>query len=747
MSIFFITDLLARIKAKLGIGLPIQELKRVERLIQEGNLDDALKEVEIINGKDNLTEEFRLKGQILKCDILIQKQDYETGLNLAEQTLKRSKEINIPLITLDAIICQINALLGVGKFDDCLEIIAEGEKQLKTMERVNKKETIEKQAAFLEVKGKVQSRKGDKKLALELLQKSLSIRDELKNLYEKAGLLNTIGILHASKGEFDLALEHLQQSLMIYEDLGINQPTIKLFNNIGLIYSYKGELDKSVEYYQKSLDLSEKFGNKQISATLSLNIGQTYLYKGELDFALDYTQRSLEMYEELDSKNEIAICLNNIGNIFESKGELSQALEVYTRSLKVFEEIGNKQDTVISFNNMGNVYRARGDADRATTYYKQSLNLLEEIGNNLETSAALFNLILLTVHWGDMKDSQPYLQKLQEIDEKEKNKAIHQIYRLARAITLRTSARVVKQAEAQQIFQTIAEEDIIQYEYTVEAMMNLCEILLQELRASGNEEVLTEIKDILQKLQTIAENQNSFSLLVDTYLLKSKMALLELDLDSARQLLGDAQQIAQDKGLQKLAMMISGEYDTLMDQLGKWTDLIDQNVPMIEKLELTELESMVTRIIRKKAETPEFAEEEPALLLLLSESGTVKFSHQFVSEEILNDRVIGDLLTAINSFIQETFSATGSIERIKHKEHTLLMKPLDPLLCCYVFKGQSYSALQKLDNFLGQIKDSRALWNLITSTSTSDKPLPERKKMKDIVSDVFLSPPQAVLQD
>jgi hypothetical protein len=279
-------------------------------------------------------------------------------------------------------------------------------------------------------------------------------------------------------------------------------------------------------------------------------------------------------------------------------------------------------------------------------------------------------------------------------------------------------------------------------------MLNLCDMLLLELRTSGNEEVLKEITGILEKLQTIGENQHSYSLLVDTYMLKSKMALLELDLDSARQLLSEAQQMAEEKGLQNLAMMISGEYDTLMDQLGKWTDLIDQNVPMIEKLELTELEGMVSRIIRKKAETPEFAGEEPALFLILTETGTMKFSKQFAPEGTLDDKVIGDLLTAINSFIQETFAATGSIERIKHKEHTLLMKPIDPLLCCYVFKGQSYSALRKLDTLIDTIRSSRSLWRLLTSPTKSDKLLPAEKEMEETVTKIFLSQDSsAILQD
>ncbi|MFX1506153.1 MAG: tetratricopeptide repeat protein [Promethearchaeota archaeon] len=739
MAVSFISDFITRIKEKLKLSKPSKILENIERLVQEGNLEQAMKELQQFEETSDLAESDRLRGQILKCSILNENRDYENGLKLSKQTLTKTKELGHSILMIDTMICLGNALLGVGELDESLTIVEKIESQLKKINNIQERELSKRIAVAIELKGKLYRRKGDRDHAIELLQESLAIREKLQDSYATADLFNNLGIIHASKGEFDPSLDYLQKSLEIYEELKIDQPLVKIFNNIGLIYSYKGELDKSLEYYQKGLDLSDKFENKQISATLLHNIGQIYLSKGELDFALDYNQRSLVIYEELDSTYELAICLDNIGNIFESKGELDQALEVYTRSLNMFEKIQDNSSIAVSLNNIGNVYRKRGEAKEAISYYQKGLKFFEEVGNNLETSTALHNLVLTTVYGEDVGEPQPYLQKLQEINSKEDNKVINQIYQLSNAIVLRKSARVVKQAEAQQIFQQIAEDEIIRHEYTVDAMLNLCDMLLLELRSSGNEEVLKEITGILQELQTIAENQHSYSLLVDTFMLKSKMALLELDLNSARQLLNEAQQIAEEKGLQNLAMMISGEYDTLMDQLGKWTDLIDQNVPMIEKLELTELEGMVTRIIRKKAKTPEFTEEEPALFLILTETGVMRFSKQFAPDGTLDDKVIGDLLTAINNFIQETFAATGSIERIKHKEHTLLMKPIDSLLCCYVFKGQSYSALRKLDTFIDTVKDSRSLWRFLTSSTISDEVLKAEKEMEDIVTNIFLS--------
>jgi tetratricopeptide (TPR) repeat protein len=740
MATSFITKHIARIKSKYYEVKYSNELNKIENLVQEGNLDEALEKEEAIESKEDLPVKTHLKIQILKSQILIEKGEYEKGLKLAEKLFEESKEIGELLLMIDTLVFRVSALCGLGKLNECLETVEKCENLIESQKHIKHKDLSSREAALNKWKGTIYRKKGDFDLSLENYQLALSIREKFKNEPEIAGLLNDIGVIHASKGDFDLALEFLQRSLKTYDKLGIERPTVKLFNNIGLIYAYKGELDRALEYYQNSLKLGEKFGDKQVTATLLLNMGHIYLNKGDLNLSTDYFQRSLTQYEELDSKFEIATCLMNMGTIFERKGDLSDSLEAYTRSLELFEELGNKLSTAAIFNNIGNVFLTRGDVDEAISYYKKSLELLEATGNNLEASSVLYNLVSVAVHWGNIEDGKSYLAKLQEINEKEKEKAIDQVYRLSNALVLKKSSRVVKRAEAQQTFQQIAEEEVITHSFTVDAMFYLCEMLLQELRTTGSEGVLNEIKETLEKILNIAESQHSYSRLVETYMLQSKMALLELDIDSTHRLLRQAQEIAEEKGLQKLAMTVSGEYDLLLDQLSKWTDLIDQNVPMIEKLELAELEGMVTRIVRKKAEIPEFVVEEPALFLILSKLGELKYSKQFLSEEILDDKVIGDLMTAINNFVQETFSATGSIERVKHKEHTLLLKPINPYLCCYVFKGQSYSALQKIDEFIGFMNESRALWKLITSTTDTEVSTSDKQEIDELLNEIFLSP-------
>ncbi|MFX0123073.1 MAG: tetratricopeptide repeat protein [Candidatus Hodarchaeota archaeon] len=690
-----------------------------------------------------------LKSRILKNYDLIKQGKYKEGLSLAEQTFKEGREsedLGKRPIIIDAIICQGYALLGLGRFDEGLNIIEQGENFLDSLEHIKKDAMTEKQAIISELKALLYRHKGNTILAHDFLNQSLSIMEKLKNKGNQAGLLNNIGIIHASRGNLDQALENLQQSLVIFEELEISNPKLKVFNNIGLIYALKGELDLTLEYYQKSLDLSREFKDKQSEAALLMNIGQIYHDKGDIEAVLDYCQKSRKIFEKLDSKYEKAICLNTIGIVYELRGELYNAHDLYTKGFITFKELDNKSKTAMSYNNIGNTYLDGGDIDKAVSHYKEALEIFKNSGNDLETCITLYNLISVNIQRDSKDVSKQYLQDIQEIKEKRNNKIINQIYQLAQALILKTSERVVNQAEAQQIFHKIINENNVKHEFLVIAKKNLCELLIQELSTSGDEEILGEIKEISQELLAIAEKQKSFSLLIETYILQSKMALLELDLDTARQLLSNARQLAEEKELQRLAVMVSKEYDSLLSQLSKWTDLADRDVSLAERLELAELESMVTRLIRKKTEIDELSEEEPVLFLILARSGMSMFSKHFVSESHLVDQLIGGFLTAINAFTQQAFSESGTIEGIKHREYTILMNPTDPLLCCYVFKGPSYYALQKLKNFSETVKVSDPIWEKMLKASTIGQDISGEKAINDLVAKIFLSSSEEIIQ-
>lgn len=68
------------------------------------------------------------------------------------------------------------------------------------------------------------------------------------------------------------------------------------------------------------------------------------------------------------------------------------------------------------------------------------------------------------------------------------------------------------------------------------------------------------------------------------------------------------------------------------------------------------------------------------------------------------------------------------------------MKPVESCSVCYVFKGQSYPAKQKLTNFVGSIKNNSMLWQSFerfneTSQVAELKDLPQ---IEILIKEIFL---------
>lgn len=80
------------------------------------------------------------------------------------------------------------------------------------------------------------------------------------------------------------------------------------------------------------------------------------------------------------------------------------------------------------------------------------------------------------------------------------------------------------------------------------------------------------------------------------------------------------------------------------------------------------------------------------------------------------ENLIGSFLSAINSFGKEAFSSNLPFERMKHHDYSIVMRIEKPLLFCNVFKGQSYSATQKITTIAESVKTKlHGSWDQLTN--------------------------------
>ncbi|MCG3216485.1 MAG: tetratricopeptide repeat protein [Candidatus Heimdallarchaeota archaeon] len=477
-----------------------------------------------------------------------------------------------------------------------------------------------------------------------------------------------------------------------------------------------GELEKADETIQTGFKYSNLKGKKKKEvkksiSTLNYYQGEVYYKRGEIEKALNQYQKTLASFDRIDDQIGVALVKLGIGDIFCYKGEIEQALKNYEYSLGIFDEQGYETEVVVTLNKISRIYHITGDLEDAIIYYKVALNRAEKTGDTNLASGVLLDLISLLVDGKLMDNAEEHLINLKKIKDEQANLLIDQRYKIAEGIILKNKPRLFHKIRAQENFREITQEDILDNELSILASFYLLESLILELSLSGNIEVLEEANNLLKKLHNNAENQNSYSLLAKTYLLKSKIALLELKVDEAKSHLNTALSISQSKGLTNLAMLISSEHDNLLNQLNQLDNLIANKPSFRERIEVAQIERIFDFMVDyKQLQDSDISPEKPLLVMLVSDEGMTVYANYFDETKQIDDILIGGFLSAINSFSKEVFDVSGSLERIKHHEYTILVKNVDKFLFCYIYEGQSYYAIQKLEDLINWIQKKENIW-------------------------------------
>jgi hypothetical protein len=225
----------------------------------------------------------------------------------------------------------------------------------------------------------------------------------------------------------------------------------------------------------------------------------------------------------------------------------------------------------------------------------------------------------------------------------------------------------------------------------------------------------------------------------ETYLLQARLALITLDLKEARQFLTQGQRIAERYGLKLLAIKISSEHDELLKQLEIWENFEKTEVSLNERMKLAGINEQMDNMLRKRVTGPnEIQDEDSVVILIISKSGKPIFSQSFVEGWSFQDHLFGGFLSAINSFSDEMLS--HGLDRAIFGEYTIIMNAISPFIICYLFKGQSFLAQQRMKHFVDAIQNDKIIWKTIKKYYQANRLVQENDipSLDLLVNEVFI---------
>ncbi len=561
---------------------------------------------------------------------------------------------------------------------------------------------------------------------------------------DKYSILNKIAEKYEKIGEFNECLNlsfeiirNASKDNIVVEVLGgiLNKSIsyIRLFDYDNAAFT----INEAILFIEQIDEIAKNNDFYKYEASLYNIRGLYARYMGDVNAALEYYLQSLKIRRNINDTQGIAVSLANISTIYQIKGEIDLALEHNLEAMQIFMQMNNEILIAYCLHDIGLSYRMKGDLSISLNFFLKALNSRMKLDNKESLAETLYELVHLSLEINDLGKAKLYFNKLSELNDESASKIITLRYNICNASIIKSSDRIISRSDALQIFKEIAFDDIIDHELNVFVLLNLCDLLLYEYKMIKNEIILHELGVITQTLIEIANQQKSYSLLSKTYLLLYRLNLIKLDLKQAQLMLMKAYETAETQNLEKLLEFITEERITFTNKMRRYNLLIDSNNSVLEKIEEENLHETLNLLLKKKNINVKLNKfDEPVFILLLNNTGVSLFTKSFNNNEVINKNLIGGFLMASDLGISNAIKGkNGSIESIKYGKYNLIFQNIDDLTSCYAFIGPFHMAVQRLDNFLKEIKAHSKLWELLHKKLVRPKLI--YKDIIDIVNIIF----------
>jgi signal transduction histidine kinase len=270
--------------------------------------------------------------------------------------------------------------------------------------------------------------KSDVKKALELLNRSLKIREELlitddtpENRFVVNGMKGTIKSLAESleviTDTIDLDTyipEVMDEDLVasstpdvaVTKDQGENveeiskvpvskSPDILIEKDEVIVEPASMKQDEGsagVEELLKLVGIHEAAGEKTAVAERLLMLGSVYVAKSDYENAVKYLLKAVANSEALGNENKTAAALEQLGRAYLLLGDVDQAIESLSRSRDLIKKVGNEDAEARINIFIADMYFRQGDFAKALELDHQSLAYYRNVGNRAAEAGVLSSI-------------------------------------------------------------------------------------------------------------------------------------------------------------------------------------------------------------------------------------------------------------------------------------------------------------------------------------------------------------------
>ena len=330
---------------------------------------------------------------------------------------------------------------------------------------------------------------------------------------------------------------------------------------------------------------------------------------GRLKEALSFINQAFELTKNIILENEMEIkliyyCNFRKGLIYSKMGDYKEAIKFLTKALENSELINERYNNPIgimgTLNIIGDTYLKLGQDDLALDYIiKVNKLIIKEPRAISYVSNSYYLFILLYLKMGNVQKAESVFLKMDELyntwkyfDHPETELTV--AYRnIAHALLLMETKSFKTYSQAQEILAEIVSNTHLRKDVITEALLPLISLRLNEFKTFQTKQSLGEFTNSLMLLKTVADQQNSIPLRIQSDVLHAKMYLVQGEFDRFEKFLDKAKELAIEYNRKTVVDWIDAELADFQEQYQTWKSLIASDSPLINRFEKVSIENYI----------------------------------------------------------------------------------------------------------------------------------------------------------
>ena len=211
--------------------------------------------------------------------------------------------------------------------------------------------------------------------ALQYATEGLDLAQKNNYLQGEALCITALGNVFFSVGDYTKALEMYNRNLEIKEQLK-ESPAVTYFN-MANVYTEQQDYRHALFYLFKTKKVDEEKKDSTGILFDMYSLSCIYLRLNDYDSAIYYGQQAFALAEYLRDKNLAGAIHNNFGEIYRSQKNLPLAARYFQMSIPFSEAIKDNEVLAANYSGLSKIYKERGMTDSAIYFAKKSLAIAQ----------------------------------------------------------------------------------------------------------------------------------------------------------------------------------------------------------------------------------------------------------------------------------------------------------------------------------------------------------------------------------